>query len=342
MPREIFCMYTFFAIGLAGCASETVMRPPPPPVDWASLEARSPSPDTGPPTATAKERAAAHAYLEALASPNGAALAGVLDEDAHFAFAGLKDVFGRDNVVRAHQILLGTFEPRSFVASRLLITHDSQIIEWVMAGVHTSTHKRVAFKGLSLLWTKDDGAISNVRLYFDELAVSAQTGIGPKALRASPRASEQVGVAQAASYEEVDQTRSPEESANVTAVRALLDAFENANADAYAGAMTDDVEVTSLASAEPLRGKAAARAYVKAMHKSIAELDVSIDNVWGVGPFVVVEYHIVGEQRGPLGVVPAQKDNLFKMYVVDVVRLREGKMAQIQRYDNPAQILVGR
>ncbi|MCL2779125.1 MAG: ester cyclase [Polyangiaceae bacterium] len=318
-------------------------RPPPPPVDWASLAARPPSPDAGPPSATAKERAAADAYLAALASPASpdcAALAGVLDEDAHFAFAGLKDVFGRDNVVRAHQILLGAFEQRSFAVSRLLITHDSQIIEWVMTGVHKATHKRVAFKGLSLLWTKDDGAISNVRLYFDELAVSAQAGIGPKALRALPRASEQVGVAQAASREEVDQTRSPEESANVAVVRALLDAFENADADTYAGAMTDDVEVASLASVEPLRGMAAARAYVKAMHRSIAELDVSIDNVWGVGPFVVVEYHIVGEQRGPLGVVPAQKNNLFKMYRVDVARLRDGKIAQIQRYDNPAQILA--
>jgi len=328
-------MYTFFAIGLAGCASETVTRPPPPPVDWASLEQRPPPPDAGPPTATAKERGATQAYLAALASPDFATLAGVLDEDAHFSFAGFKDVFGRNNVARAHKALFDAYESRNFVANRVLMTDSSQVVEWIMTGVHKTTKKDVAFRGLSLLWTKDDGEISNVRLYFDEFAASAQVGFGPKALRALPRA-----LASSEPREEVDQKGSAEESANVAIVRSALDAFESGNANAYADAMADDVEVTTLESAEPVRGKAQARAHVKAMHKSVAELDVVMDNAWGIGPFVVAEYHMVGEQRGPIGVVPAQKDNLFKMYIVDVIEFREGKIAKIRRYDNPAQILA--
>ena len=56
--------------------------------------------------------------------------------------------------------------------------------------------------------------------------------------------------------------------------------------------------------------------------------------------FVVVEYHIVGEQRGPIGRIPAQKDNLLKMFDVDVVQLKDHKITHIWRYDNPAQLLV--
>ena len=76
------------------------------------------------------------------------------------------------------------------------------------------------------------------------------------------------------------------------------------------------------------------------MNKSIANLDSSIDDIWGIGDFVVVEYHIVGEQKGPIGKIPAQKDNLLKMFDVDVVELKDHKISHIWRYDNPAQLLV--
>ncbi len=103
--------------------------------------------------------------------------------------------------------------------------------------------------------------------------------------------------------------------------------------------MTDDVETLGLESPRPAHGKADARAYMKAMHKAIGRLDTQIDNISGIGSYVVVEYHIVGEQRGPIGWVPAQKDTLLKMYIVDVVELTGGKISRIARYDNPMQIL---
>ncbi|AKU96426.1 hypothetical protein AKJ09_03090 [Labilithrix luteola] len=320
---------------LAGCSSEVVTRPAPPPVNWASLEARPAPPDAGMSTATSRERAAADGYLKALASPNFSELGRVLDEDAHFAFAGYKDVHGRDNTLRVHQALLGGYSSRSFVASRVFLTAEAQIVEWTMSGEHTSSHKPVVLKGLALLWTKDDGSISNVHLYFDEALAKAQIGVGPKALQNLPPPELPSGARQ-----EIEQARTAEESANVAVVRDALDALESKNEPAYVATMADDVELTTLESAKPARGKAEARGYVKAMHKAIAQLDTSVDNVWGVGPFVVVEYHIVGEQRGPIGFVPAQKDNLLKMYVVDVVELQGGKISRLARYDNPAQILV--
>ena len=286
-------------------------------------------------TATAKERAATDAYLKALASPGFTDLGRILDEDAHFTFAGFKDVHGRDKVIRSHQALLGGFVSRTFVLSRVFLTDSSQIVEWTMSGTHEASRKPVTIKGLALLWTKDDGTISNVHLYFDQALANAQVGAGPKALLGLAPPQLPSGPRQ-----EVEQTLNPEETANVAVVRALLDALENKNEAAYLAAMADDVEVTTLASTSPVRGKIEVRGTLKAMHKAIAQLDTSIDNIWGVGPFVVVEYHIVGEQRGPIGWIPAPKDSLLKMFVVDVVELQGGKIARLWRYDNPSQILA--
>ncbi len=322
-------------VGLVGpaCSSETVARPPAPPVNWASLELRPP-PDAGKPSATDKERGATDAYTKALGSPGFAELGRLLDEDAHFAFAGFKDVHGRDNVVKAHEALLGTLDARTFVASRVLLTDSAQLVEWTMTGMHKTAHKPVTFKGLTLLWTKDDGSISDVHLYFDDALLKAQAGVGPKGLASPPPPAMPSG-----EHQVIEQTRSPVESANVKVVRASLEALENKDEPAYVATMTDDVEIATLESAAPLRGKPEARSYLKAINKAIGQLDTSVDNVWGVGSFVVVEYHVVGEQRGAIGWVPAQKDNLLKMFVVDVVEMKAGKIARVWRYDNPAQIL---
>src|SRR5262249_38299376 len=129
-----------------------------------------------------KERKAAEAYIKGLESSGFSELRSVVDEDAHFAFVGFKDVHGRDNVIKAHQAVLSAFESRRFVVSRGFLTEGSHVLEWTMAGVHSSTQKPVTFRGVSLLWTKDDGAISDVHMYFDEALVNAQVGSGPKQL----------------------------------------------------------------------------------------------------------------------------------------------------------------
>ncbi len=321
------------AAALVACTSETVARPTNPYVDRASLDA-PPPPDAGAISkATAKERALARAYLDAMATPSFGGISKLLHEDAHFAFAGFRDVHGRENILRIHDVLLGAYEARTFVASRVLVTDASQIVEWTMTATHKATKKAVAIKGATLLWTTDEGSIRDYHLYFDEALLAAQIGSGPKQLQAPPPPAPPSG-----EPETTEQAHTPEEAANVGVVRATLEALENRDDNAYVATMTDDVEITTLESPKPARGKLEARAYFKAIHKAIAQLDTSTDFAAGIGPYVVIEYHVVGEQRGPIGWVPAQKDNLLKMFAVDVVELQGGKIARLWRYDNPGQI----
>ncbi len=251
------------------------------------------------------------------------ALATSLNEDAYFTFAGLKDVHGRDNIIKTHQKLLGNFDARKFASSRRFITDNTQVIEWTMTGTDKKATKISTFRGLVILRTQDDGSVNNVHLYYDE-QIAKDGCLGDAT---DPRV-------------DIDQKKDKTESENIAVVRSELDALEAKSSDAYLATMTDDVQVTALDSFRNQKGKADAKAYLLAMNKSIANLDSSIDDIWGIGGFVVVEYHIVGEQRGPIGKIPAQKDNLLKMFDVDVVELKDHKISHIWRYDNPAQLLV--
>jgi ketosteroid isomerase-like protein len=325
----------FLVCGLFGCAADTVERPAPPPVDWRSLEAVASTPDAGPPSATQPERAVAQAYADALASPGFSSLGGLLDEEAHYTFAGTHDVLGREKVVQAHESELGAIDNRTVALTRVLLAESSQVVEWLLTGTHHATRKNVSVRGVTLLWTKDDGSITDLHLYFDEAALRAQAGQGPRGLNAPA-----VVPASGELPQRFEHKGSEREERGEATVRTSLDALENNDENAYAGTMTDDVEWSTLESSEPLRGKVIARGYFKTMRKAIGQLDTQIDHAWSAGTYVAVEYRISGEQRGPLGWVPAQKDTLVDMHVVDVSELRDSKIARLWRYDNPAQLVA--
>jgi ketosteroid isomerase-like protein len=243
-------------------------------------------------------------------------------------------VRGRENIVKAHQALFGAFGERLFTANRVLLTESSQSLEWTMTGVHSATHKSVTIKGLTLLWTKDDGSITDIHLYFDEAVVQAQLGLGPETLRGFHPT-----ITASSPVQFAEQQKSAGEEANVAAVRAQLQALEDNNEAAYLATFSDDIEVSTLESVHPSKGKPALRTYFKTMRNAIGYLATSIENSWGVDTFVTVEYQIVGEQRGPIAWVPVQKDKLIKISVVDVCEVHDGKLARVWRYDNLGQIV---
>ena len=336
------------AIFLSSCSSETVALPPPAPVNWPSFQARvAPEADASAPTA--KERAVAETYAAALGSPAFSLLGAQLDDDAHFSFPGLDDAHGRDPIVHAHDLLFGAFDQRTVRTTRVWRTSSEQTVEWTMSAVHerswfgiAATHKPVTIKALTLLWTKDDGAITDVHLYFDVAVVKAELGIGPKELLAL---AQHAGSTSGESTPPeaplvVEQIGSGDEKFNVALGRAALDGLENSNLAAYDATMSDDVEIQTLERGQPRRGKADARAYFKTMHKAIGQLDTTVTDAWGIGPFAVLEYTIAGDQLGPIRWIPAQRDKAVRFHIVDVIEVAAGKIARIWRYDNPAEVVA--
>jgi ketosteroid isomerase-like protein len=330
-------------LALAGCSSETVERPPRPPIgSLTPVAVQTVSADT----VTALERGLPALYVKALTSTSGAPFSGIaplLNADlAGFSSPGMSPAHEPEAIVRAHDKLFGAFDDRKMALSRVWRTPSQQTLEWTMTGTHARewkgvapTQKPVAFKGVTLIWTKDDGSITDVHVYFDVAVVKAQLGVVTKDLVPPPPPT-----LPTAGPQEVDQALpiSADETRNVDLAKGALDALEGHNDNGYVGAMTDDVEVSTVERATPLRGKADARAYYKAMHKAIGQLDTTVMGAWGVGQYAIVEYSIAGEQLGPILWIPAQRDRVVRWELVDICEIRDGKIARIWRYDNPAQI----
>ncbi len=311
------------------CGSDRVEAPPPVPVNWASLDrAASPPPQAHAPTA--RERATAEGYVAGLASPQLANIGPLFDEMGHIAF-GRKDARTRAKVVALHEQLFGAFDQRTTAATRVWRTEDTQFVEWTMSAVQArdwlnvpATQRPVAMRGIALLWTKDDGTITDAHLYFSVAAVKAQLGVGSKELQ--QRAA---GLQQPTKGPPVEQAGSAQEQDDVQVVRDELDFLEQQKDTQYLALFTDDAEVHTL-TMSPMRGKEDLRTYFRSINRAIGQLDTTIATVKGIGSFVVVEYTISGVQLGQSGLQP---NSTLRLYVTDVVELRDERIASVWRYD---------
>ncbi len=320
-------------VSLSGCSSERVEAPPPVPADWASLSRPQPVASHAP---TAKERMTAEVYVAALANPQLAALKPLFNGTTSHAAFGHKDARGMDgewNVITLHEQLFGAFDQRKTAVSRVWRTEETQTVEWTLSGVQArdwlgvpASQKPVTMRGITLLWTNDDGSITDARIYFSVAAIKAELGVGPKDLQ-ERAASYQVPPPSAPP---VEKQGTDAERTNKQLVHGALDALEERKEAAYYDAFTDDVAIDSLG-APPIHGKDELKAYYKAMHKSVGQLDTTVANNFGIGDFAVTEYTISGENIGP-GTNNPNADHSVRMYIVDVSQMRDGKIAHVWRF----------
>jgi steroid delta-isomerase-like uncharacterized protein len=319
--------------GLA-CASENKLTAPTPPVDWQSLAAPPARPAGAVPRITAQERAIADRYLAALASPQCEKVASLLDEAAHFSFAG-QETLGPAAVVRHHADVFAAFAPRNFRVTRLWITASEQAIEWIMTGTQAGTWlglpasaRSVVIRGLSLVGTSDDGLIAEIRMYFDQAVVKGQLGVGPAELLALPPPA-----ASDAPPLVVEEPVADHDATNTGVMRMMLQDLEDKKESDFLATLADGIQVFTQDRAEPMTGKDAARGYYKTLHRAIRQLDTVIENAWDVGQFAVVEYSITGVQRGPLGRIQLVPDRALNLRFTDIAELHDGKITRIWRYD---------
>jgi SnoaL-like polyketide cyclase len=342
-------IYVTLPLWLWACSSDAVAPPPKPPV--GSLEPVVVS-DGGTDIVTAKERALPDLYAKALSSSDAgiASLVPLLNPDmAEFSSPGMPPAHDPSGIVAAHRALFGGFDDRKLTLTRVWRTPNEESLEWVLTGKHTgtwmgvaATQKSVAFKGLTLLWTKDDGTVVDIHVYFDVGLLKAQlSGTAPKDVAALPPPSPPTGPAQVF---ELPPGSTPQPD-NVGVVKGWLDALENNRESDYEGALADSYEIDTLESATPMRTKDDAKKYYAATHKAIGQLDTTVNNAWNVMQYAIVEYDLDGEQYGAyswlplLASLPARSTQLAHFDLVDVCEIKDGKISRIWRYDNPSQML---
>jgi hypothetical protein len=248
-------------------------------------------------------------------------------------------------------MLIGAFTNRRVTTTRIFRTPSEQTVEWTLKGTQTgdwmgvpATNKPVTIHALSLLFTKDDGSVTDLHVYFDVAAVRAELGVGPKELVAAlaqvPQPAEvPLDGGTAPGGEALDQTGSQDEKSHFALLRGALDALETDNLAAYEGAFAEDVRIVTSERAQPA-GKADVASYFKTMRRAIGQLDTTVTDGWGVGSYAVAEYTIAGEQRGAIGWLPAS-DKAIRLHIVDVAAISGGKIVRVWRYENPLEAMPG-
>lgn len=320
-------------LGLVACAAENQLTAPPPPVDWQSLAAPPTPPAPTAPRLTDQERAIAQRFLAALSSPHCERLAPLLDEAAHFWFAG-RETLGPAAVVGQHADVFGAFAQRQFKATRLLLAASAQAIEWTMTGTQTlpwqglpASGKPVVIEGLSLVSTSDAGLITDLRMYFDQAVVKAQLGVGPAELLALP-----APPVSAAPPLVVEEPPSRHDAPNTGVMRTMLHDLEDNQEAAFLATLADGIEIFTPDRAQPMTGKEAARSYYRALHKALRQLDTVIENAWDVGQFAIVEYTITGMQRAAWNRIPLVPNRALNLRFADIAETHEGKVTRIWQY----------
>ena len=160
---------------LAACAPQPAPVAPAP-----ATGVGPPAPSVDPAAHSASiARAAITRSVAAFNAHDPRALADAYAPDAVVATVGpggLEEERGRDPLVRGHEGLFAGYPDIRMESRRLLVAGGVVVHEWVSAGTHRRTGKRVGIEAASLCEIGADGLIHLDRTYFDAVTMDVHKG----------------------------------------------------------------------------------------------------------------------------------------------------------------------
>jgi len=259
---------------------------------------------------------------------------------------GVHEAMGRAEIetsrARGFAVMGKAFPDVKWVHTRALQSGDVMVVEWVGSGTDTGgflddkpTNKKVGWRGISILWFDDDGLVRREHGVLDPLTIMGQLGRGDAATRkvrapAQPSASPTLFVAAKGS---------PEEQKNLDAVKAMVPLFEKRDEKSLLAMLTDDVVHVDLTQPDDVKGKEGVKKELGGWLKAFPDLKMSVAGAWAFGDIVVTETATTGTLKGPLGTLkPNGKTGTT--HGVDVIELKDGKIARMTSYANGRELLV--
>jgi steroid delta-isomerase-like uncharacterized protein len=258
---------------------------------------------------------------------------------------GVHEAVGRAEIERGRErgftVMGKAFPDIKWVNTRALQKGDVMIVEWVGSGTDTGgflddkpTNKKVAWRGVSIYWFDDDGLVKRELDVLDPMTIMGQLGRGDSKAKVRSAAAAPTTPTQWVAAKD-----SPEEHANIDAVKAFYALFEKKDDKAIAALMTDDVVHSDLAQPEDVNGKDGAKKELGVWLKAFPDLKMSATHAWAFGDVVVAEVETTGTFKGPLGALkPSGKT--ATTHGVDVLELKSGKIARVTSYTNAREFLI--
>ena len=259
---------------------------------------------------------------------------------------GIQESMGRAEIeaarARGFTVMGKAFPDVKWAHTRALQNGDVMIVEWVGTGTDTGgfledkpTGKKVGWRGISILWFDDDGLVRREHNVLDPLTIMGQLGRGDAATRKvraplQPSSSATVFVVAKGS---------PEEQKNLEAAKGMYPLVTKKDEKSLLAMLTDDVVHADLTQPDDVKGKDGVKKELGGWLKAFPDLEMTATQGWAFGDIVVTEVATTGTFKGPLG---ALKPNGKKAttHGVDVIELKDGKIARLTSYANARELLV--
>lgn len=268
----------------------------------------------------------------------GAVLVSAGKEGVHEAVGRAEIEKGRE---RGFAVMGKAFPDIKWANTRALQKGDVMIVEWVGSGTDTGgflddkpTNKKVGWRGVSIYWFDDDGLVKRELNVLDPMTIMGQLGRGDSKGKVRSAAAAPTPPTQWVTAKD-----SPEEQANIDAVKTFYALFEKKDDKAIAAMMTDDVVHSDLAQPDDVKGKDGAKKELGVWLKAFPDLKMSATHAWAFGDVVVAEVETTGTFKGPLGALkPSGKT--ATTHGVEVLELKSGKIARVTSYTNAREFLI--
>lgn len=297
----------------------------------ACSQARPQPADDG---AFARQLDAMHRMTSCVNAGDASGYAGVYADDAVIAIAGAGELRGR-RAIEEHEVEL----LREFPGARLSFCAMWQ--QGAQAAVHYAVDwhggdRAMGHEGLLFFRFLPSGLVAEERRYVDSLTPMAQMGaLGPVEVRPLPEP--------CASLQSFVASGSPEEEANVAAVKAALGALDSGDERAFLERLAEDAVVDDLTRPHPAAGREEVRAWFASWTRAFPDATSRVTSALGAGDGVAIELVAKGTHNGTAGLVPAS-DRPFEVHRALIARVRGGKIVRLSLFANGKELAeaVGR
>ena len=275
-----------------------------------------------------RQLAAFTEMVDAVNAGDAKRYASVYAPDATIVIHGSSRLEGR-NAIEEYEVGLLRQFPGTRFGFYAIWQHGSSAVVHYAVNTPAAGGPATGHEGLLFYRFDPSGLIAEERRYLDSLTPMAQAGMFGLPARPLPALPVERRTCTAG--------ESPAEQANVTAVKANLQALDARNEAAFLAGLTDDVVLDDLTRPRPFAGRAEARTWFGQWTAAVPDARTEIAWTLGAGDSVLVETVVRGtlEKRfGPL----RPSDRAFAIHRAAIARVRNGRIGRLSLFMNGREL----
>jgi ketosteroid isomerase-like protein len=341
--RNTICGAILVAVPISACGDRggvvrALQAPSPPPL--VATAPPFPEPEPLKRTLIDLQKQAVAAARAAMNTHDAKKYSELFAPDATVDEYGLGEAKGRKAIAGGIQGAFDGFSDYKIGASKIFVKNEVLVQEWVITGTNNGefngakpTDKPVGVRGASVLTFTPEGLIKTEHRYFDTSTVLSQLGLMKEPARpvaALPKGEPEWHIAKGTA----------EEDKLVEVAKALNGAFEKKSEADFLGALCDNPAWSDFAAPQDLIGQASAKQVFRMFTNAFPDAKRTYHSLFAADDTVISEWSFTATHAGRFGLLKPTKKSIA-LHVVDIMRVKDGKVQSGSSYSNSFELLVG-